>query len=241
MDILVFGIILVLFISSLVRSTFGFGDALIAMPLLALFVSIKIATPLVAMFAIIIAVSILWKEYKTIDFRSVRTLILFALVGIPFGLLFLKGAAESIIKIVLGIILILFALYNLFKPGLLHIKTERWAFVFGFISGMLGGAYNTNGPPIIIYGAMRKWQKERFRAMLQSVFLPTNAFIVIGHISAGLWTEEIINLFLYALPFVGIAIFLGTRLSKIIPTEKFVNYVYLLLIVLGALLFYSAI
>ena len=49
-------LLVVLFISTLVRATFGFGDALIAMPLLALVINIKIVTPLVAIIAIIIVI-----------------------------------------------------------------------------------------------------------------------------------------------------------------------------------------
>ena len=41
-------VVAVLFLGSLVRSTFGFGDALVAMPLLTLLIPIRVATPLVA-------------------------------------------------------------------------------------------------------------------------------------------------------------------------------------------------
>ncbi len=41
-------VLLIVFIASLVRATFGFGDALIGMPLPALVISIREATPLMA-------------------------------------------------------------------------------------------------------------------------------------------------------------------------------------------------
>ena len=41
----------VVFLAALVRSTFGFGDALIAMPFLVVLVGLKTATPLMALIA----------------------------------------------------------------------------------------------------------------------------------------------------------------------------------------------
>ena len=41
---------------------------------------------------------------------------------------------------------------------------------FGFFAGILGGAYNTNGPPVVIYGSLRKWSPATFRATLQGYF-----------------------------------------------------------------------
>jgi hypothetical protein len=31
-----------------------------------------------------------------------------------------------------------------------------------------------NGPPLVIYGALRRWTPERFRATLQGYFLPAS-------------------------------------------------------------------
>lgn len=241
MDLLIVGVILVLFFSTLVRSTFGFGDALIAMPLLAMMIGVKTATPVVAIYAIIIGIVILWSEFRKIDWRSVWQLIFFSILGIPLGVLFLKGAGEQLIKIILGLLLISFSLYSLFKPGLIQIKNDKFAFMFGIISGILGGAYNTNGPPIIIYGAMRRWKPDYFRAILQGVFFPTNCFIVMGHGLAGLWTPEVIKLCLITMPFALLAIYAGTKLNKILPREKFTTYIYYMLIILGLILLVSVI
>jgi hypothetical protein len=69
-DIPFLPVLLILFISILVRSTFGFGDALVATPLLALIIPIKTATPVVAIIAPTIAISLLIKEWRHIDLKS---------------------------------------------------------------------------------------------------------------------------------------------------------------------------
>ena len=226
----------IIFISTMARSTFGFGDALIAMPLLALVVPVSTATPLIALIAVIISTSILIRNWRLAKAPGALPLIIFSIIGIPVGLIYLREAAEDVVKIVLASIIILFSIYKLANPKLLTIKNEKLSFAFGLLAGMLGGAYNTNGPPIIIYGTLRGWEPDRFRAILQAIFLPTNIFIVIGHGIAGFWSQTVIFSFLFALPVVIIGIFLGGRLNKRIPAEKFTKYIYIFLIIIGVVL-----
>ena len=80
--------------------------------------------------------------------------------------------------------------YNLLRPGLPALRSEAWAYPFGFAAGVLGSAYNTGGPPVIIYGTMRRWPPAHFRATLQGFFLFTNIFVLVGHGLAGLWTRR---------------------------------------------------
>jgi len=229
-------VLVVLFLSTLVRSTFGFGDALVAMPLLALIIPIKTATPVVAIIAPTIAICLLIKEWRHIDLKSTMRLIISTLAGIPIGILYLKQIHENVVNLVLALVLIVFSFYSLAKPALHRMKSDRWAFLFGFIGGILGGAYNTNGPPVILYGILRGWKPESFRATLQSYFLPTGAAIMIGQGLAGLWTKTVMTTYLYSLPLVFLAIFLGLKISRKIPAEKFNKYVYVMLLGLGIIL-----
>lgn len=229
-------VLMILFLSTLVRSTFGFGDALIAMPLLALIIPLRTATPVVALIAPTIAIVLLIKEWRHIDLKSTMKLIVSTLAGIPIGILYLKHISENVVNVVLALVLIVFALYSLVKPALHSLKSDQWAYPFGFIGGILGGAYNTNGPPVILYGILRGWKPESFRATLQGYFLPTGGAIMIGQGLAGLWTKTVITTYLYSLPLVFVAIFLGLKVSRKIPAQKFNQYVYVMLLGLGIIL-----
>jgi uncharacterized membrane protein YfcA len=219
----------------LTRSTLGFGDALIAMPLLAFTIEIKTATPLVALVSLVIGISILLKSWRDVDLESVRRLILASLLGIPFGLFLLTNAPETTVKGILGILLILFGLYNLLSPELPRVERKELAYVAGYIAGVLGGAYNTNGPPVIIYGTLCRWSPARFRASLQGFFL-SSIFAVLGHGLAGLWTPRVLQLFASSLPVVVVAILMGERLNRLIPAGRFDRYIHMALIVMGVLL-----
>jgi uncharacterized membrane protein YfcA len=235
--LLIISVLSILFISTFTKSALGFGDALVAMPLLAMIIKIQVATPLVAFSASTIAIMILLREWRRVDFKSAWRLIVSSMVGIPFGLFFLKSAPESVIKAVLGIVLLVFGLYNLIIPKLALIRNEKLAYVFGLIAGVLGGAYNTSGPPVVIYGTLRGWPPQEFRTTLQCYFLPTGGMILISHGLAGLWTPVVIQLYIYALPVMMLSIFLGNRVNKSLSSGKFNRIVYVFLIVMGLLMF----
>jgi len=230
---------LILLVSTFIRSTFGFGDALVAMPLLALVVGMQAATPLVALCASTIALIILLRNWKQVRIQSAWRLIVSSILGIPLGLLYLKGTQEELLRGILAIVLIGFGSFSLAKPQWITIREERGAYAFGFVAGILGGAYNTNGPPVVIYGTLKRWDPGSFRATLQGYFLPTSLFIVLGHGMAGLWTRSVIHSYLSALPLVLLAIFLGGRINRAFAPQRFSRYVHLLLIGLGLLLLWQ--
>ncbi|MBC35638.1 MAG: permease [Bacteroidetes bacterium] len=239
MEITIILIIGIIFISAFVRSTFGFGDALIAMPLLAMVIPLNQATPFVGLCAICYSSLILIKEWRNVKFKDVIILIITAFIGIPIGIYFLKGNYDQLMKLVLGFFIALFSLFNIFKPQLFHLKNDKTAFLFGFIGGILGGAYNTNGPPVVIYSALRKWDPKYFRATMQGFFLPTGLMIAIGHAVAGLWTKPVLIHFLYVLPGVVIAVILGGILNRRIKKEAFNKYIFVILLGLSVFLIYQ--
>lgn len=234
---LIVPVLSILFISTFTRSALGFGDALIAMPLLALVVGMQVATPLVAFGGSTIAITILLRGWRSVDIKAAWRLIASSLVGIPIGLFFLKTAPEPAIKATLGVLLIAFGLYNLIAPKLPTFRNEKLAYVFGLIAGVLGGAYNTSGPPVVVYGTLRGWSPDSFRMTLQVYFLSTGGMILISHGLAGLWTPTVLRLYVYALPIIMLAIFLGGRASKVLSGERFNRIIYASLVVMGVLLF----
>ena len=226
----------ILFISTFTRSTFGFGDALIAMPLLTLVVGVQTATPLVAFMGTTIAATILWNNWRNVDVKAAWRLIVSSLIGIPFGLWLITAAPGNVVKIILGVVLVLFGIYNLLHPKLIPLNNQLWAYIFGFVAGVLGGAYNTNGPPVVVYGALRRWPPVHFRATLQGYFLPTGFLILAGHALGGLWTPQVWQMYIFALPLIFAAIFFGGKVNKRTQPERFTQLLYTILIILGLLL-----
>lgn len=226
----------ILFLSTFIRSALGFGDALIAMPLLAMVVGLQVATPLTAMGATTIAIAILLRAWKKVDLKDAWRLILATLIGVPIGIFFLRTAPEVIVKSLLGVTIAGFGLYNLIIPDLPELKNENWAYLTGVIAGILGGAYNTNGPPVVVYGMLRRWDPEKFRATLQGTLFPTGLAILISHGLAGMWTSRVVNFYLFSLPVILAGVLLGGLVNKLIPQGKFDQIVHGFLVLIGILL-----
>src|SRR3546814_1460370 len=79
------------------------------------------------------------------------------------------------VKACLAVVIIGFSLYSLFGRSIV-LESESWAglFLCGLFAGIFGGAYGLNGPPLVVYGSMRRWSVQHFRATLQGYFLPAS-------------------------------------------------------------------
>jgi uncharacterized protein len=247
-DLAAAGVVFIVFIATLIRSTFGFGEALIAVPLLAFFIPLEVAAPLAVLVSITIAAIVVVQDWKKIHLRSAGWLVLSTLFGIPLGLLLLTSGHQRALKATLGLIIVGFAVYSLMgdeTTGLgtpkLEPESRGWLFACGFCAGVLGGAYGMNGPPIAIYGAMRRWSAQHFRATLQGYFLPASIIGMAGYWLAGLWVPAVTHYYLLSLPAAVIAVFLGRAINHRLHGEGFLKYVYLSLAGIGVLLTVQAI
>jgi uncharacterized membrane protein YfcA len=227
----------VLFVASLTHATFGFGTASIAMPLLVSILGFQAATALVGVVMLTTIAALLSTEWRNLDVRSAWQLLLSSAVGIPVGVLVVRFAPETTLKVTLGLLLVSFSLYSLTHPALPRLRRARWVYGFGFAAGILGGAYNANAPPVVVYGALHAWTPERFRATLQGYFLPAAILICAGHALSGFWTVAVARLYLLALPCTLVAVWVGRRLGRCLPREKFQRALYWALAALGGLLF----
>jgi len=235
MDATTLGVLLVVFAATLIRSAFGFGEALIAVPLLALFLPVTVAAPVAVLLSITIATVVVVQDWEKIHLRSTGWLVGFTLLGIPLGLLLLTRVHQDAVKTVLGVLLLAFSGYALFggAPPKLHRDSRRWLAGCGFCAGVLGGAYGLNGPPLVIYGTMRRWTPQYFRATLQAYFLPASILGMTGYYFAGLWVPVVTHYYLIALPVVLPTIFLGRWLNHRMRGDTFLHYIHVRLICIG--------
>jgi uncharacterized membrane protein YfcA len=160
---------------------------------------------------------------------------------VPLGLLLLKVVAEPAMKAILGVVIVVFSMYSLLSRNRHELRTDRFAWLFGFGAGVLGGAYGMNGPPLAIYGSLRKWSPQHFRATLQGYFLPASIVGMCGYWVAGLWTPAVSRFYFWSLPGVVLATFLGRVVNHRMSAGQFLFYVHAGLIVIGAILLLQAI
>ncbi|MFI5158470.1 MAG: TSUP family transporter, partial [Sphingobacteriales bacterium] len=145
---------------------------------------------------------------------------------------------DRIVKAALGAIVILFSVYLLTGKQLKELKKDSilWLFGCGLLSGILGGAYGLNGPPLVVYGAKRRWSAQHFRATLQGYFLVASAVGMIGYWLTGLLVPAVFHYYLLSLPVMVPAVFIGRLINNRLNSQSFFKYVYCVLLGIGLFL-----
>lgn len=231
-------IVAVIFIATIVRSSLGFGEALIAVPLLVMRIPLAIAAPLAVMMSITIAACIVLQDWGKVHLRSVGWLLASTICGLPLGLVLLTCRHQQMVKFILALAIVLFAIYSLSRVRGMELSgdSKPWLIACGFFAGVMGGAFGMNGPPLAIYGMMRGWSPQHFRATLQGYFLPASLMGMGGFVSKGLWSHEFTHYYLLSLPAAIPAIWLGRLANHRLPVEQFRKYIYCGLIAIGLML-----
>jgi len=230
----------VLFLASAIRSALGFGEALVAVPLLALVIPVQVAAPVAVLASITIALIAVLQDWRHIHLRSAVWLVLSTVAGIPLGLWLLKSVPEAVVKAVLAAVILAFSAYSLFKRQRAELADEGYSWLFGFAAGILGGAYGMNGPPLAIYGSLRGWPPKQFRATLQGYFLPASLIGMCGYGLTGLWTSQVNHFYLGSLPLVVVATLLGRKINHLLDAHRFQLAVHLGLMAVGCILLAQA-
>ncbi len=232
----ILAVCLISLVAACVRGALGFGDALLAMPLLGLVLGPRLATPLVALGSLSIVLLMLRHTRSDVDWPSALRLVAGTLLGLPLGVVLLRRAPESWILGGLGLLLVWYTLWQLFSTRECELRDTWSIYPTGFIAGLLGGAANVNGPPVVVWCTLRGYNSQRFRATLQGYFLPAALSIAVSHGLGGLWSMGLFRYFVFALPCTIAGVWLGGRLATRLPQQLFRRGVFLSLLLLGGLL-----
>ncbi len=224
---------LIVFLAIFTQTLTGFGLALVSMPLLLLIMDIHIATPLVALVAVTSEIFLLARYRHHLSFQTVWRLSIASLIGIPLGVVALSRVDETIVLTALGIVITGYAIYALLELRLPPVEHPRWAYGFGFIAGLLSGAYNTSGPPVVIYGSCRRWELAAFKSNLQGFFLLNSTMVITSHALSHNFTSEVWQNYWVALPGIGLGLACGFFLDRYVNPEQFRKLVLGLLVFLG--------
>ncbi len=224
---------LIILLGVFVQSLSGFGLGLVVMPLLTLLIDVRVASPLMNLIALVTLLIISIYYRKKSEFKAILGLIIPSSLGIPLGVFFLKNIEQTITLTFLGIVVLGYGIYSLLELPYPSINSSKWGYGFAFLSGLLSGAYNTGGPPIVIYGSCCRWTPVQFRSKLNFFFFCNVIVVLINHSIQQNFTPEVWQLFIINLPMIFIGLVAGFLLSKVIDLLLFRKLVLILLIMTG--------
>ncbi len=232
-------LVIAVFVAALLQSLSGFGFALIVMPLATLVLGVQTAAPLVALAGLTLYTINLVRYRQAINPGELLRLCAASVVGIPVGIWLLYSVDEVIVMRILGLILVAYAAYAFLQPRTPRSLSQRWGYPAGFLAGCLGAAYNTPGPPVVMYGSGRQWPKDQFRAVLQALFFVNATLVVASHAIAQRLTIDVLTLYLYALPALTLGIVLGARVDQRMNPETFRLLLSVMILIMGLVLLFG--
>lgn len=216
-----------------VQSAAGFGSALIAMPLIIQVLGLAVAAPAFALIGQTSGLIMMLRYRDSLDWRAVSRLLAASLLAIPLSIAVAQRIDQQLALAGLGLVMLAYAGYTLFGPQLPEIQNPRWGYLFGFFNGLLHGAYNTGGPPLVIYGTAARWSPREFKSNIQTVFFINGLMVILTHLLHGNITPRVLHAYVIMLPGLALGLLLGFLLDKRIPPELFRRAVLVLLIILG--------
>ncbi len=229
------------FLAGFVQGLSGFGSALVAMPLLLLFMPARTATPFCLLMGIFITLILSLKMKRHLDLKKIAPLFAGCLPGIVIGLEILKNAQDQAIKLFLGLILIGYSTFQLtYRPRQRRLS-RPWGILAGFLTGVIGAAFSAGGPPTIIYVTLNNWDKDQMKATLTGFFLLTGTLAAAGHALCGFTTLAVLKLFAISAPLVAAGTLAGSTLYGRMSHSGYLKTIYVLLIFMGLMMLFDAI
>jgi len=237
---IIFGV-LIIFFAAMTQGITSFGFSLIGLPLLGIFLPLKIIVPILVIYSLVLNTIILYHIKEFIDFKRISILVIAGIIGTPFGVYLLKFSNESTLKLLIGIIITIAAIVN-FSGYKIKVKNEKLSYIpVGLVSGLLNGSVSLGGPPIVLFLTNQDVEKQIFRANLTLYFWILNIITIPTHFLGGLITSEVIRYTAYLSPGLVVGTLLGIRLGNKLDENLFKKITLSLIMCMGVLSIISAI
>lgn len=232
-------LLLILAAGAFTQGLTGFGSALVSLPLLVLFMDIRVAVPLSILNGLLITGVLSLQLKSHLDWYKIGPLLAGFVPGVAVGVFFLKKTDKPLFMLLLGLMLTGFSLYRLVARPRPHRLGRGWGLTAGLASGAISAAFSAGGPPSIIYATLTGWNKHEIKATLSTYFFLGGITTALAHLAGGITTWEVARIFAWSFPAVLIGVWSGSLLYGRFRTEDYLRLVLVALFAMGLLMLLS--
>jgi uncharacterized membrane protein YfcA len=233
---------LCIFAGHLVAGIAGFGNQIVALPLLAMLVGLSAGKcTLVVLGTLMYAILTLrWHEH--INRRQLTIIVVLAGVGLVIGMYLFErfDHYEHAMRIALGVFVLLIGVQGVTWPTLLKLVPRPIARALVLAGGIVHGLFTTGGPLLVIYAQRAMPHKSEFRSTLGVMWIILNGGLMIGWTTTHSWSDQTLTLCLVGLPFLLAGLTIGEYLHHKLDGPQFRAFVNAVLIVNGLVLIFFA-
>ena len=152
----------------LFRSIAGFGTALVAGPLLIMFMPLSKIIPLLVLLDFIAAFGNLLQSRHDVNTPELLRLLPCMAVGCTFGVIFLLNLHSDLLLLLMGLFISAYAIYSLAVKARPARMAAGWSIPMGTVGGLFGALFGSGGFLYAIYlnsrlpkDAARATQRDR--------------------------------------------------------------------------------
>jgi uncharacterized membrane protein YfcA len=226
------------FAGAFVAGLSGFAFGLVAASIwLYILTPLQTATLIIA-FGLIVQGYSVWKLRHSLSWGKLWPFLIGAVIGVPIGVNILTWANPTHVRAGIGVFIILFSLYALFRPTMKPITAGGAPADagIGFLNGILAGITGLAGILVTIWCGLRGWPKDQQRAVFQPAAVAIFAMSAAWLGAKSAVSADTIRLFLFGLPVLIAGTWLGMRLYGRLDEAKFRKVVLALLLLSGTAL-----
>jgi len=226
------GVIGIAFLAAGCQSLTGFGSALVAVPLLSLYLDAKLAVVIATLLSTVVSAPLLLEVRRQVRPAKVAPLAIGSVVGVPAGILILREVDAGPLKILVAAVVITASVILLLAPKLsLAGRNTLSSLVTGALSGLLRASTSMSGPPVVLYTLSHEQEIEEFRSTLLALFLITGVLTVPGFVVAGLISHDALKATAVAVPGLALGLLVGTGLRSRVQPKLFRTLVLAVLVI----------
>ena len=226
--------IAVLALAGFLQGLTGFGFGLTAMGLLPRVLTLDEAQTVVTLTSIAACLAMATMTFRQVQWSCVGRLWLGSAVGVPVGFLALTALPQSPALRVLGLAICLLVVFEAIIMRHYKIHFPPWSvWPIGFASGLLSGAFNIGGPPLVVYVFDHPWTKQQKVATLSALFLSGGVIRLILLLCHDRIHAHNLASAAWAMGPIWAAIFCGNRLLRFVSQPQLRLGVHAALFLLG--------
>ena len=216
--------------------------AMLAVPVMSFVMSPLQAAGILLPLLIIMDFSAIYLYWKKWINHILKIIIPASIVGILFGTFTFKYTNEDQIRVMVGIISIIFVVVSFIqKSNFLLRPTKLKGYFWSTLAGYTSFLIHAGNPPMNFYMLPLKLNKISFIGTMTLAFLVINVVKLIPYYYVGLLAPSNLMVSLILLPLAFVSVLIGYFLQKRIPEKLFFNIVYILLFISGTKLIYDGI
>ena len=200
------------FAATILRSFTGFGFALVAVPVLALFMPPAQVVVLSSSMAFTLSLLSVRSFSSIVSFGEMKPLLLMSVIGTALGAYTLAWIPVDLFQLCVGVAVLIACVGVVASRPEKPVKGRSLPWLAGLLSGVMNGAIAIPGPPMIIYTMLTEFDPIRSRAMLMAFFLASSGFALVSYTAAGIVELQSVKYYLLAVPVLIVGDRLGHRL-----------------------------